>query len=235
MSENVKPKPLWFEYLKRLFKSFSFFYLCCIIPFTFFYGFTSGIYPDFKSHVLAKSGVILFIVMIIAVYFSNILYSLPRKIILPLSRPFFTKNLWKLLGFLVLFWFLGFIAISLGFKTTSYKVALPNAQDIEQFIIFGVIYCFIAPLAEEMLCRGLFFADFSQKFSNLVTIPTTAALFALLHGLDPFKFALMFVAGCLFGYARAITGGLFAPILLHILNNIFAFTLITLSLYGIIK
>jgi membrane protease YdiL (CAAX protease family) len=74
----------------------------------------------------------------------------------------------------------------------------------------------IAPLAEELTFRGLCFATMGRY-----SLPGSAALFALAHGL-PVLLAPIFVAGLALGWLRARTGSLYPGLAVHMLLNAIA-------------
>jgi membrane protease YdiL (CAAX protease family) len=71
----------------------------------------------------------------------------------------------------------------------------------------------VAPVAEELIFRGLCFAAMGRY-----ALPGSAALFALAHGL-PVLLAPVFVAGLVIGWLRARTGSLYPGLAVHMLLN----------------
>ena len=85
-----------------------------------------------------------------------------------------------------------------------------------QWITLGlalVALVVIAPLAEELMFRGLCFATMGRY-----ALPGSAALFALAHGL-PVLLAPIFVAGLALGWLRVRTGSLYPGLAVHMLLN----------------
>jgi len=76
----------------------------------------------------------------------------------------------------------------------------------------------VAPTAEEILFRGLVFGAIGKWLSGPWSIVVSAAVFAVAH-LQPIYFLPLFGVGLVLGWARAKTGGLALPILLHSANN----------------
>ncbi len=79
----------------------------------------------------------------------------------------------------------------------------------------------IAPIAEELLFRGLLlrlFEGYGERFAILLS----AVLFALAHG-NLFQMPYALVAGVLLGYTATLAGGLFFPLAFHFLYNLLAF------------
>lgn len=77
---------------------------------------------------------------------------------------------------------------------------------------------FLAPLAEEVLFRGLLFGALSRWLSARWTIILTAVIFALIH-MQAIYLLPLFLVGLLCGWARHKSGSLAVPVLLHVLNN----------------
>ena len=87
----------------------------------------------------------------------------------------------------------------------------------------------IAPVAEEVIFRGVLLPGLAQSMRPSVALIVSAAVFALFH--VPSHGAGAVVPGLLglvFGWARLRTGGLAAPILLHGANNL----LVTVLAWG---
>lgn len=79
----------------------------------------------------------------------------------------------------------------------------------------------VIPVTEEILFRGLIFAALRRWWRARWIIPATAALFALVHLDLPFLLPL-FLVGLVLGWARARSGSIALPILIHVANNCFA-------------
>ncbi len=78
----------------------------------------------------------------------------------------------------------------------------------------------LAPLAEEILFRGLLFAALEERCGRLA-IPASAIAFAMAH-FDPYYFIPLVALGTLFGWVRYRSGTIWVGALLHMLNNAFA-------------
>jgi tetratricopeptide (TPR) repeat protein/membrane protease YdiL (CAAX protease family) len=79
----------------------------------------------------------------------------------------------------------------------------------------------VAPVAEEVLFRGLIYGALEGRVRIVGAILGSAFIFALVH-LQVVHFAPILFLGVVLGWARWKTGSLGLPILLHILNNGFA-------------
>jgi hypothetical protein len=91
----------------------------------------------------------------------------------------------------------------------------------------------IAPIAEEMLFRGLIFREFARRYSMRHAVFGSAALFALFH-LNPWQAVVAFPIGVMAAWLVLRTGSIIPGIVLHAaLNFTSSFLLIPLgSLFG---
>jgi membrane protease YdiL (CAAX protease family) len=92
----------------------------------------------------------------------------------------------------------------------------------------------LAPIAEESLFRGVLAPHLARLTDAMPAVLLTAAIFGVLHigGHGPLFVGPMFL-GAILGWARLRSGGLAAPIALHVLLNGTAMTLaLTLGLEG---
>jgi len=78
--------------------------------------------------------------------------------------------------------------------------------------------CILAPLLEELLCRGLMMRGMMRVMSPWKAILWSAFLFAFMH-LNPWQAIPAFAFGCFFGWVYWKSGCLWATVLLHCLNN----------------
>lgn len=106
-----------------------------------------------------------------------------------------------------------------GFKHTGFDASLR---------IFGMIL--LAPVAEELLFRGLFLNWLTRRLKNPhAAVAAQAAVFVALHAFaysgtfaGNVGIVQSFVDACLFAYARRHTGSIFTPIAMHMTGNIIA-------------
>ncbi|MFZ1074018.1 MAG: CPBP family glutamic-type intramembrane protease [Verrucomicrobiia bacterium] len=76
----------------------------------------------------------------------------------------------------------------------------------------------LGPVVEEILVRGLLYGALEKRLPTGGTILVTSLIFALYH-FDMAFFIPLFGVGLLLGWARAKTGSIGLPILIHMLNN----------------
>lgn len=110
---------------------------------------------------------------------------------------------------------------SLGFGESSYN---------DVAIVLGVAV--MAPIGEEFVYRGLMFKSLRDSLARWLPLHYTfyiaafvsAALFAASHGSpdQATQLGMLFFMGVLFALSYEWTGSLFAPVLLHSLNNVYA-------------
>ena len=99
--------------------------------------------------------------------------------------------------------------------TLSQSNSLAYANQLD--LIIG-IFCvsFLVPIGEELLFRGIIFTRLLKRFPVERALSMMALLFGILHGLD-------LVGATIFGYLCGLLylkyKTLWAPILLHMLNN----------------
>ena len=82
----------------------------------------------------------------------------------------------------------------------------------------------VAPIAEEMLFRGIIFNSFKRSLPVLSSALISAAFFGVYHG-NSVQGIYGFVLGLLFLYAYEYYGDFKVPVLLHILHNVVSYLL----------
>ena len=83
--------------------------------------------------------------------------------------------------------------------------------------------CVFGPTVEELLFRGVIFSWLKDRVNIAITIAVTALSWSLLHYMYPWwVIAIIFVDGLILGLARWRTGSVIAPIIMHMLYNLYA-------------
>jgi uncharacterized protein len=146
---------------------------------------------------------------------------LPARQFLALQWPSFRTTAGWLLAFVLL------VAIE---ETVGRAVGLPQPEPWGSRYtgaalavrLLGLIL--LAPIAEELVFRGVLFARIYQtRLGKTGAIVIPAALFALLHlQYSPMEMSFIAVDGLFFGLARYQSRSLLVPILLHASGNAFA-------------
>lgn len=120
------------------------------------------------------------------------------------------------LGLNILFWKLGFLSLDSGYQEVSqslYRVSIPMG-----IILYGIA----APLAEEMLFRGILFQDFKTYLKPVYAAAASAIIFGLYHG-NVVQAVYGFCMGFVFAYAYEDTESFMTPLLMHGIVNIVVF------------
>ncbi len=84
-------------------------------------------------------------------------------------------------------------------------------------IVFAVYGCIIAPVIEELICRGFVLGSL-KKYSNEAAIVISAVMFAVMHGVYA-QFPVAFLAGLVLGCAAVYSGSVTVTVLMHIIYN----------------
>jgi len=131
-----------------------------------------------------------------------------------------------------LYWFLNFLVVYfILMLTPQYQ----NANDAniqvmvhENFVPIAVGTILLAPVAEELVFRGLIFQGLHNR-SRLLAYTVSSCAFCLVHlvnyigYISPLHFLIGFVqylpAGIAFGYAYEKADSIYAPIVIHMINN----------------
>ncbi len=124
------------------------------------------------------------------------------------------------------------IAPSLDLEQTQ-QVGFETAKEFSQLALVFASLVIIPPVVEEILFRGFLYKGLKSKWPKWVAALVTSLVFAVAHlqfgsgapllwvaAIDTFTLSLVLV------YLREKTGSLGAPILLHMLKNGIAFTLL---------
>lgn len=106
-----------------------------------------------------------------------------------------------------------------------YNLLPPLDQQIGSGIWAAVAVVVIAPLFEELLCRGFLYGALRRRHGRTASILLSALFFGLLH-LQPTAVVNAFLIGVLLAYLYDRTATLWLPILLHALNNATAFVML---------
>jgi membrane protease YdiL (CAAX protease family) len=142
--------------------------------------------------------------------------------------------LWGVAGYAIalpLIWYANIISLRL-FHTLNTPL---NPAITEFTSSHSVIYqltvltqaAVIAPLAEETLFRGVFFAALTPRMGAVLASLLTSAIFALLHPQLPLGFLGLFTLGLVFNTLYRLRGSLLPNILAHAINNAVIFILLS--------
>ena len=88
--------------------------------------------------------------------------------------------------------------------------------------IMIVTVALVAPIVEELLFRGVILDGLLKNYSPTKAILWSAVIFGVAH-LNPYQFISAFIIGILMGWVYWRTGSLLLCIIIHFINNSFAF------------
>lgn len=96
----------------------------------------------------------------------------------------------------------------------------------------------VAPIFEELLCRGVIFEAIRAKRGSWAACIISSMIFGLMH-IEPQFVLNAFIIGVVLCYLYLRTRSIFAPMIIHSLNNLFAYMLLifgfnNLTLYEIV-
>ncbi len=121
---------------------------------------------------------------------------------------------------------LAFLVSAIASALHTPKISTPIDQLVDSplsFLLFALTAVIIAPFFEEFFFRGLLQPLFSRTFGVIAGIVLTAALFGAAHGYEyawAWQYILaIFLAGVVFGAARARTKSIIPPIIMHCCYN----------------
>lgn len=87
-------------------------------------------------------------------------------------------------------------------------------------ILYIVTVCFIVPVAEEMIFRGVVFGYLRKGFGPFASVILCAIGFGIMHGISV-HIGYALVCGIIIATCYYLTDSLIAPILLHMIFNVF--------------
>lgn len=156
--------------------------------------------------------------------FLYIFFLAPKKYRpVPLNAPSFGK-----LGGIGMFALsaLAMLALMVAVEPTTEFIPMPDLiKDLFRKVFIntklwdGVVStCILAPLLEELLCRGVMMRGMLRHKSPAKAIFWSAFLFAVMHA-NPWQSIPALIFGIMFGWVYYRTGCLWLTIFLHCLNN----------------
>ncbi len=105
---------------------------------------------------------------------------------------------------------------------TGADTSLPAAASVGEMIFKFLTLLVLAPILEEILCRGILM-QYLKRYGLAVSLIVSSLCFALLH-FDPTSLVVIFFVGMLLGMIKVSTGSLWASIIAHSVNNLVAMT-----------
>ncbi len=96
--------------------------------------------------------------------------------------------------------------------------SVPSGRGL--YMILALV--FVAPIFEEILCRGIIMESVRSKRGAWAACVISSLIFGIMH-IDPQSMINAFVVGLLLGYLYLRTDSIFAPIIIHAINNVLAY------------
>lgn len=96
---------------------------------------------------------------------------------------------------------------------------LGGALDAGGIALFVLVVVVAGPWAEELLFRGLLFRRLEEQGKGVWAVWVSSGVFALVHPNYRLLIPVVFFDGLILAWARLRTGGLGAPVVLHMLVN----------------
>lgn len=108
------------------------------------------------------------------------------------------------------------LIIIFGAETATSQMIAPKT--VMEFIGAFATVCIVAPVVEELLCRGILIKLF-ERYGTAVALISSSLAFALLHFEARSIIQLIFI-GALFGIFRLYTNSVIITIIMHSFNNL---------------
>ena len=137
------------------------------------------------------------------------------------------RTMWSIRGFnpTVHIWCL-ILLISLSIVLAPLMQLLPESDMAIPTGMWAVVTIIVvAPIIEELLFRANIYSVMREGLHPSIAAAIAATLFGVMHGNIAVAIEAFF-AGMIFSYAYIYTRSIFAPIMLHIYNNIIAYVLL---------
>ena len=140
-----------------------------------------------------------------------------------------SPNSWSRFAFCIISFLIFILTIEvILFKSGILEITKWNHPLFSSIIrIFGAVI--LAPVAEELIFRGLILSKLSKKINMHLAIFLQAVLFVLLHNFtyentlsSNIGIAQSLIDATLFGYARFYTKSIYTPMAMHFTGNLIA-------------
>lgn len=168
--------------------------------------------------------------LLIPTLFAIRFFGLTRQVVLPFKR---VSSLHVLLAMIMMF----ALAIITDYLIYLTEVVLPIPTHLDQVYVrlmgvngmgeyfFKLLFlCMLPSFCEEVFFRGFCQTGFMSSYGKKIGILVTAVLFAIAH-LNFWYIHLYFLLGIFLSWIFATSGSLWIPILCHVINNLWTFTM----------
>jgi hypothetical protein len=131
---------------------------------------------------------------------------------------------WSLLAMLCFYTFVAVWVAWVGEPEQSTAEDVGADESQLALIAAGVMFVFIAPVAEELFFRGFFYGSLRNRMSPVFAAIICGMVFGGIHASTGVSaIPILIVLGIIFCLVRERTGSLYPCIALHALNNTFAY------------
>jgi membrane protease YdiL (CAAX protease family) len=120
------------------------------------------------------------------------------------------------------------LLIRLGYNPSSPITVLLSTADLKGIILIFVISVFLAPIAEEIIFRRIFFSFSVKLMSRNSAIIITSFLFAALHG-GLVQIVPLALLGCILQTLYIKYDSIYPCLILHALHNFIMMSLFTIA------
>ena len=144
--------------------------------------------------------------------------------------------IYLLLGYIISY--MSDFLLSYFIPSSSNQISLNETIEmigLQELPYFLLIVCFIGPIAEELIYRGVLMTTFFKNSPWYGDILLSAIIFGCIHinfALTPLAFFIYASGGLILALLYRMTKNLYYPIVLHILINITAFWDLWLLLFS---
>ena len=144
--------------------------------------------------------------------------------------------IYLLLGYITLY--MSDFLLSYFIPSSSNQISLNETVEMmgrQEFPYFLLIVCFIGPIAEELIYRGVLMTTFFKNSPWYGDVLLSAIIFSYIHinfALTPLAFFIYASGGLILTLLYRMTKSLYYSIVLHILINITAFWNLWLLLFS---
>ena len=144
--------------------------------------------------------------------------------------------IYLLLGYIISY--MSDFLLSYFIPSSSNQISLNETIEMigrQELPYFLLIVCFIGPIAEELIYRGVLMTTFFKNSPWYGDVLLSAIIFGYIHinfALTPLAFFIYASGGLILALLYRITKNVYYPILVHILINITAFWNVWLLLFS---
>ena len=180
----------------------------------------------FQILLLMESGVLLLAVIYLLVFAGKKTFHFKWQL-----RYF----IYLLLGYIISY--MSDYFLSYFIPSSSNQISLNETVEMmgrQEYPYFLLIVCFIGPIAEELIYRGVLMTTFFKNSPWYGDVLLSAIIFGYIHidfALTPLAFFIYASGGVILALLYRKTHSLYYPILLHILINMTAFWYLWINLF----